>query len=39
MSKNTLQNVTTKKIGDNPITSHLVFQEPIKLQTNHPNIS
>ena len=28
-----------KKMGDNPITSHLGFQEPAKLQPKNPTIS
>ena len=38
-SQGTLQNVAMKKIGDNPVTSHIVFQEHIKLQHNNPNTS
>ena len=38
-NQGTLQNVAVTMIGDNPITSHLAFQEQIKLQPNHPNTS
>ena len=38
-NQGTLQSAAMIKIGDNPITSHLVFQEQIKLQPNHPIIS
>ena len=34
-----LQNIVREKIGDNPITSHLVFQEPAKFQPSNPTIS
>ena len=37
INQGTLQIAAGIKRGDNSITSHLVFQEQINLQPNHPN--
>ena len=38
-NQGTLQSAAMIKIGDNSITSHLVFQEQIKLQPSYLNTS
>ena len=35
----TMQSLAIKNIGDNPITSHLVFQEQIKCEPSNPTIN